>query len=100
MKRKIFYGTMCVVVAVSTFNIVYSSFLEKKYLSNQIVNFDYALASDESSKKDEKNETVTQVCDDGTTCPCVVCEKGNTDCSPTCPCCPEKWQRLQRNFKK
>jgi hypothetical protein len=91
MKRNIFYGIICgIVLSLSIFTFVYSSSVEKKSLLSRVITFDYALAAGENSKDDEKNSSETgQVCSDGSVCECVLCEKGNTDCSPTCPCCPQ-----------
>lgn len=37
----------------------------------------------------EKDITLCSDCENGSSCECTACMKGTTDCSPTCPCCPE-----------
>lgn len=54
----------------------------------ELININYASA--EGTDDDEKDVCTTQSCSDGTTCECEICEKGTTDCSPTCPCCDEE----------
>lgn len=48
-----------------------------------------AYAADESNKndKDELDVCFKQQCDEEKSCECVMCQRGSTDCSPTCPCC-------------
>jgi hypothetical protein len=88
MKRKIFYGIIGgIVLSLSIFNFVYSFSIEKKFSLIRVVNFDYAMAGSENTDDDEQDLPGTQTCTNGTTCECVMCANGNTDCSPTCPCC-------------
>lgn len=48
-----------------------------------ILNAAYA----EGEEDDERNSGMTNNCKNGSSCECVICESGNTDCSPSCPCC-------------
>jgi hypothetical protein len=44
----------------------------------------FSLANGENEDGDEKDQTGIMTCPDGSEIECVICLKGETDCSPTC----------------
>jgi len=89
MKKKVSFliGT-ATLVAVMAFNINFMVKGNNGHLNLSSIE-QLAVVDGEGSVDDELDVCMIQSCDDGTTCECTGCEKGETDCTPTCPCCPE-----------
>lgn len=90
MKSKFLYGLVVLVASISIYN-VYLSFTNGGASLLNLYEVEALASSGETSKDDdEKDQCFIQDCDNGKTCECVMCMKGSTDCSPSCPCCSEK----------
>lgn len=85
MKRQYFILIFILAMGVSCF---FSTSYSRGDLNfSEILAINYASAEDPVN--DEKDVCLKQECTGGTTCECTGCEKGTTDCTPTCPCCDE-----------
>jgi hypothetical protein len=88
MKKKIIYS----VLSLLMIGITVSSSLSLNKSNNinlkQLINISMASSSEGGGNvKDEKDVCMKQECSGGKTCECTGCERGTTDCTPTCPCC-------------
>lgn len=61
--------------------------LSQAIKSNSLENLISVSYARTENEDDEKNKDVSEKCSDGTWCECIACVTGQTDCSPTCPCC-------------
>jgi len=86
MKIKILSILLLVVISIGCF--LTSNHVSQDLSMNELFSVNIAQAED-PCVDDESEITMCADCEDGSSCECTACMKGTTDCSPTCPCCPE-----------
>jgi hypothetical protein len=83
MKKVILGGIAAIAIAALAVVNVSFGFNKTGFLAN-LTDIEAYASGEGTSTNDEKNVCFQQACANGTNCECTGCEKGSTDCTPTC----------------